>query len=212
MPNNLVQLKGQMFHRGNPSKGGGASLSKNQIVSTTKIDKLENDMKNMKTFWSKERLLDDGALISVYYERIVPKSRRISKLLSVNSESSNESIVGAKFGSGRKKKHIITHYLNYSQIDIILDRIEKCRVIIDRIFGGKIDNEKLKRAKSYKTRIEKVGLAVSTFCSYVVDLSNVERFGVLDNSSSITDDSIITIYDTKSDIDTILNKLDINIS
>lgn len=212
MPNNIVQLKGQMIHRGNPSKGGGASLSKNQIISTEKIDKLKNDMNYMKNFWSKERLLNGGALISVYYERIVPKSRRISKLLSVNSESSNESIVGAKFGSENKKRHIITYYLNCSQIDIILDRMEKCKVIIDQIFGGKIDNEKLKRAKSYKARIEKVGLAVSTFCSYVADLSNVEKFGVLDNSSSITDDSIITIYDTKSDIDIILNKLDISIS
>lgn len=212
MSNNLVQLKGQMLPRGNPSKGGGASLSKNQIVSTSKIDKLKDDMKNVKTFWSREEILGGGALVSVYYERIVPKSRRVSKLLSVNSESSNESIVGAKFGNDSKKKHIITHYLSYGQIDIILDRMEKCRVIVDRIFDGKVDDEKLKRAKSYRKRIEKAGLAMSTFCSYIVDLSNIERFGVLDNSSSITDDSIITIYDTKNDIDTILNKLDINIS
>lgn len=212
MPNNLIQLKGQLLGRGNPSKGGGVSLSKNQVVSISKINKLKKDIGKMEDFWSKEKYLGDGALISVYYERIVPKSRRISRLFSVSNESSNNSIVGAKFGTGEKKKHIITHYLKRDHISTILERIEKCSLIVDKIFGGKIDNESLNLAKRYKSRIEKNGLSVSSFCSYIADLSNVEKFDILDNSDVVADDSIITIYDTKNDIDDILGKININIS
>ena len=69
--------------------------------------------------WEKDNILN-GALVSVFYKRVVPKSKRIKTLLSKKSEHSNDSIVGAKFSED--KKHIITHFVD---LDTIKIKIEK---------------------------------------------------------------------------------------
>lgn len=43
-------------------------------------------------------------------------------------------------------------------------------------------------------------------------MSNVEKFGILDNSDLIKDDSIITLYDTNVNIKSLLEKIGISIS
>lgn len=209
--NSLIQLKGSLKDRGNPSRGGGASLASQQVVTIESVNSLLNDLIRLKSKWENNDVID-GALISVYYTRIVPKSKRISKLFSIGNESSNLSIVGAKFNNLNMHKHVITHYLTIEQLDKSISRINLCKQILETLFSGTINNDGFEYAKKIKSKIEKYGLSVSAFCTYISDVSNVEKFGVLDNSDLIKDDSIITLYDINVNIKSLLEKIGISIS
>lgn len=42
--NNLIQLKGQLTPRKNPSKGGGSSLPANTTVKVIELENIKNDL------------------------------------------------------------------------------------------------------------------------------------------------------------------------
>ena len=50
-----------------------------------------------------------GALISVYYNRVIPKSSRLKGFFSKGSEHSNNYVRGVRFSDVNDKKHIITY-------------------------------------------------------------------------------------------------------
>ena len=100
--NNILELKGEFNYAPNNAQFGGKNLPTGKSVSATKLLHLANDLQTVLKFWKKETLFD-GALVSVYYNRLVPKSRRISTLLKDGSILPNQSVRGAKFGlKGRR--------------------------------------------------------------------------------------------------------------
>ena len=68
--NNLLQLKGQFHQRSNNSTPGPATLPGSSIVLVEHLETLLSQLKKLYGFWSEKKLID-GALISVYYNRII---------------------------------------------------------------------------------------------------------------------------------------------
>ena len=205
--NNLIQLKGTLNEKKSLGKPGPASIPKSSIVSVDNIDKLISNMDELYLKWENDNILN-GALVSVFYKRVVPKSKRIKTLLSKKSEHSNDSIVGAKFSED--KKHIITHFVDLDTIKINIEKLKKVRNIIENVFDGKIINDDLKNIKMYQKQIEKYDLSKSLFGDIVSDSDIIEKFGIVDNSDLINEDSIINFFDTKMDIEKILELLNIS--
>ena len=204
--NNLIQLKGTLNEKKSLGKPGPASIPKTSIVNVENIEKLISNMDELYLKWEKDNILN-GALVSVFYKRVVPKSKRIKTLLSKKSEHSNDSIVGAKFSED--KKHIITHFVDLDTIKINIEKLKKARSIIDEVFDGKITNDDLKNVGKYQKQIEKHGLPKSVFGDIVSDSDIIIKFGIVDNSDLINEDSIINYFDTKMDIEKILEQLNI---
>lgn len=207
--NNLIQLKGQLLQKKFPSKPGPSQLPAGIKIETEHLEELKNDLENLYNKWSKDTIIN-GALISVYYDRVVPKSKRIKTLLSINSELSNSSIVGAKFSSVKNPKHIITHFVSVETLKINIDKIDKAITILESCYDGIIDNDGLKNLNKYKSVIEKTGLSKSMFNDIVTDTACVEKFDILDNSDLIKDENIVTIYDTSNSVEDIMKKLQIS--
>ena len=79
--NNLLQLKGRFEQAPNSSRPGLPSLPKSQSVQVSEMEKLRNELQHQIKFWSQERYID-GALVSVYYNKVAAKCNRIKGLLS----------------------------------------------------------------------------------------------------------------------------------
>ena len=205
--NSLIQLKGQLYEKKSLTKPGPASIPNDEKVESEKINKLVHELQFQYDKWSKDTIIN-GALISVFYERIVPKSKRIKTILSKGSEPSNNSIVGAKFSND--EKHIITHFIDLETIKINIDKLKKALLIVNSVFNGRITNNELKNIKNYKIQIEKFGLSISNFGDIISDVNSVKKIGVLDNSQLIDMNSIINFYDFKEDIATLMDKLSIS--
>ena len=194
--NNLIQLKGTLNERKNFSTPGRSTFSKGQSTTSNHLEELKQNLEILYSKWSKDSKIN-GALVSVFYNRTVPKSKRIKTLLSKGSESSNLSIKGARFSDDGHEKHIITHFISCDTIKTNIKKIENCIKVIDTCFNGVIDNEDLKEIDKYKTVIEKNKLTISTFINVVTDACNVEKFGILNNTVGvdIETNDIISLYD-----------------
>ena len=156
--NSLIQLKGQLTPRKNPSRGGGTTLPKDTNVNVEKLESIKQQLETLKSFWNSQSLID-GALINVKYNRIVPKSKRISAILFRNPEREKvESIKGAKYVQEEKLKHIITYFIPISNLDYNISRIEESINILNNHFNGNIneyDIDKLKTIDFSKFKISK---------------------------------------------------------
>lgn len=205
--NSLIQLKGTLNEKRSFGKPGPATIPKSSIVSSENIESLINDLNVLYNNWKNDDILS-GALVSVFYKRVVPKSKRIKTLLSKKSEPSNDSIVGAKFSDDQK--HIITHFVDLETISINIEKLKKAKQVVNDVFKGKIDSNDLNNIKDYQKKIEKYGLSKSLFGDIVSDVDIVNKFGTIDNSDLIDENSIINYFDTKKNIKDILEKLNIS--
>lgn len=145
--NSLIQLKGQLTPRSNPSHGGGSNLAANTEV---KVEQLENIIKNLeelKEYWKDKTTLINGTLINVEYNRIVPKSKRIKTILfkSLN-ENTSDLIKGAKYGGDENNPyHIITYFIPLENLEFNINKIQTCVNIVKEKFDGKFNNEDEKK-------------------------------------------------------------------
>lgn len=205
--NSLIQLKGTLNEKKSFGKPGPATIPKSSIVNSENIDSLINDLELLYNNWKNDDILS-GALVSVFYKRVVPKSKRIKTLLSKKSEPSNDSIVGAKFSDDQK--HIITHFVDLETININIEKLKKAKQVVTNVFKGKIDNNNLNNIKKYQKQIEKYGLSKSLFGDIISDVDIINKFGTIDNSDLIDENSIISYFDTKKNIKVIMEKLNIS--
>lgn len=203
--NTILELKARFSQKGRQG-GGPRTLNSGDKVSSSHLLKIREDLQRIYTYWEKDSFLD-GALISVFYSRVIPKSLRLQKLLSSKERESNDSIVGAKFRKdGKDKKHVITHYITKEVINNSINYLNKCIHILDNDFKGTIDKETLDAV----TTINSTELSKSDFINIIVDASSVEKFDVEDTPEDINRVSLVTIYKTNLTIRQLMEKLGIN--
>lgn len=208
--NNLLQLKGQFEQIASPNRPGPPNLPAGTIVKGSKLEKLLNDLLQLKVYWNKQSLIP-GALITVHYNKIAAKSNRIQGLLCEGSKKPNASIVGAKFSLDESPKHMITHYVSK---DVLADSIEKlkiCITIINRQFSGEISHLMIEKINKKQLKYDDSMLAKSTFFKIIVDTHFVEGFDFPSDEINLVNDAIITLYKTDVRTKQLLEKIGINI-
>ena len=137
--NNVLELKGKRFEQASKtSRGGGAAMNSRVIVTSERIFRLIERLNQLKNFWKNENQPFNGILVSVYYNKIVAKTNRISGIFK--GEKSNYAIVGAKFNPN-KTKHIITYFLDLSDLDESARLLYEAENILRLYFGGRISKE-----------------------------------------------------------------------
>lgn len=206
--NNVLELKGKKFIHESRGGGGGTSMNGNEVVRSSKLNKLEKKLKKIKEFWEKEDKPFKGVLVSVYYNKIAAKSNRINTIFK--GKKSNESIVGAKFND-EKNKHIITYYLKLEDLDNSIELLKDTRYILDHKFNGSISQEIFNNKKIINTKsFEKYKLAQTKFKGVVADVSYIDDFEI-EYADEVYKESIVTLYDTKTDTKELLKKLGIDV-
>lgn len=159
-------------------------------------------------FWSSENKPFHGILISVYYNKIVAKTNRISGLFKGNQ--SNYAIVGAKFNT-KKTKHIITYFLSLDDLIRSMELIYKVDNVLSNKFKDGID-----RISFYNKNIinkidfKKYSLTKSLFKQIIADVSYIENFEV-EKATQPFKESIITLYNTGIDTKQLFQNIGIDL-
>lgn len=208
--NNLLQLKGTFEQASNNSGFGAINLPARKSIKVSQLEKLQNDLVELRKFWSKENIVS-GALISVYYNKVAAKSNRIQGLLAMGSIKANSSIVGARFTKDESPKHIITHYVSIEIIDESIERLNICISILNKNFDGIITHEIIKKINLKQLDFVPIKIAKTNFLRVIVDSFYVEKFEVLIDDLDLIDESIITIYKTDVKATELMEKLGINL-
>lgn len=72
--NNVLELKGKRFVQASKTNsGGGSTMNSKVIVTCEYLQRLIERLKLVRDFWSKEKQLFDGVLVSVFYNKVVAK-------------------------------------------------------------------------------------------------------------------------------------------
>lgn len=209
---NLLQLKGNFEYSKNMNNGGGFSLPKDAFVTLSHIHDLKEQLTHILEMWKKDTLIE-GALISVHYTRIIPKSRRLQYLLAEKGKKPNDSVRGAKFewnASHDKQNHVFTHYLSLEALQKSISILNQVETIFKAKFGEKITDQNIANLKSFFNKKDQ--MAPSSFGKVVCDCFSVNYFDIDKVEDTIKQNSIITIYKTKVNTIELLSKLGLKIT
>lgn len=207
--NNVLELRGKRFVQA-PKSGmaGGIAMNGKQVVKSSQLLMLISKLRQIKDFWQHEQRPFKGILISVYYNKIVAKSNRISGLF--RGKDSNFCIVGAKFNK-EKTKHIITYFLNIEDLDKSIELLSKATQVLNASFTKGIgkkqfDDNSIMDSIPYK----QYSISKSMFKQVVADVSYIDGFEV-EIAEQQLKQSIITLYDTHTDTRKLFEELGISI-
>lgn len=209
--NDLLQLKGQFHQSPSPNKPGPRNIPDGKIVTLEHLESLLKDLEKVSEFWSNETLLP-GALVSIRYIDIIAKSNRVQGFFSRSGQSSNSSVVGAKFFLDEKIKHIITHYIDLNVLYESINKMRLCIQSVKKLFGEEVNHRNLNEIDQHNEALINFGLSKTSFVHYIVDAYYVEFFYVNADVDAVKDSSIISLYNTKTDTSALLNKLEIRIA
>lgn len=207
--NSLIQLKGQLTPRRNPSHGGGSNLTANTEVKVEKLQNIINDLEELKEYWKDRTMLINGTLINVEYNRIVPKSKRIKTILFKNSsENTADLIKGAKYdGDENNPYHVITYFIPLENLSINIEKIQTCVNILNEKFNNKFNNEDEQKISSMD--FSKYNISKTTFMEVLTDCSMVTKLTYPKYDKTLNENQAITLYDVNIKTKKILEKLGI---
>ena len=208
--NSTLQLKGTFEQRKNDSAFGSPNLPSGESIKSGKLEELLSDLERLFEYWQNDKTLP-GALISVYYNKIAAKSNRIQRILP----SGNNSIRGARYDNSESPRHIITHYVLLQELEQSINEVKEAILILNEKFNGCISYDKIKEitTKGYndKSIFKNFQLRKTIFLRIIVDAYYVEKFDILKDETVLQEASIITIFKTTSDTESLLKKLGIRI-
>lgn len=214
--NEILQLKGKFEQKSSNNKPGPSNLPKGKSVNIKHLIDLNQDLQNVIKFWEKEELSKTiKPLVSAYYTDVVAKSNRIKGVLESGSKKNIDSIVGAKFSQGEKKKHIITHCVENKVLKDATDKIQATISIVENIFSGVITYNNIRDINNNKFNYifnnkGNVQISKNRFVNIVVDAYYLEKFGVERNTSDLQENALITLYDTGTEVVDIMRQLKID--
>lgn len=206
--NDLLELNGKLESSGFTGSVS-ISLPANTSISTDIIDNYVFQLEKLFAFWTKNNLIN-GSLISVYYNRIIPKSRRIEKLFSDGAEDSNIYVRGVRFDS-TGNKHIITYFIKLPILRKIIDRLKILSKILKEICNGNISNDNFNIIDDNYEKIKnKYKLSKSLVKNLIKDLVDIEKFGLFRNSNAnLEKNGYITLFNVDKGIQEILEEIGI---
>ena len=209
--NSLIQLRGKLTPRSNPSRGGGNSLAANTEVKVEKLESIIRDLEKLEEYWKANNRseLIGGTLVNVEYNRVVPKSKRIQTILFKSSnENTSNLIKGAKYGGDEKKPyHIITYFIPAENLKFNIKKIKTCIEIIKGKFNNRIGNDNEKEIE--KIDFSQYDISKTTFMRVIIDCSIVNKMTYPTYEGNINDSQAITLYDVNNKTKEILKKLGI---
>lgn len=207
--NNVLELKGKRFVQASKNGIYGSIAMNGEIeVNIERLLKLKSQLIKIKEFWDKETKPFEGILISVYYNKIVSKSNRISALFK--GRASNDAIVGAKFNLD-KSKHIITYFLDEDDLTKSIELIINTSNILSQKFFGNINKNMFEDKNIINPEIFKdLSMSMSKFKQVIADVSYIDSFEVILPTID-KKQSIITLYNVGKNAKLLFEKLGIDI-
>jgi len=208
--NSILQLKGQYQYSKNNSQFGPINIPKGTSVHAAHLIDLKNQLVRIKDFWEDNTLIN-GALVSVYYHHVVAKSNRIKKMLSKGSQQAEKSIRGSRFHGEMPLQHVFTHFVSIEIIDESINLIDNVSEILNDEYGGTISHEDIDRINKNKHLFNNQNIKKTAFLQTIVDGYYVHKFEVDQDVTDVTEQTIVTLYETDIKTIDLLEKIGIDL-
>lgn len=208
--NPLLKLRGEFSHSKASGIPGAPELSPKQRVTSDTLKKLRDELYSIANNWDE---INDNPVISVYYDRTIPKSRRPKRLFSWDKKPSDSYIVGAKFWGPNSLNHQFVYCVSKENIYKYINELEICAHILSRHFNDQMNRETMKtinsakKCKTYSKLLEAEGIKRTPFCQLLVDSASILRFGVDRDPGRINDSAFVTLYKTDITANNVLELL-----
>lgn len=187
--NTLLHLKGRFENKARLKTGFGGIVLKD-AVSSEHLRNLAEQLQVLKREWTAGNYLISGALVSVFYVRVIPKSLRIGASFG----NPADCVVGARFTEDLSK-HIITHHVSLDVLEETSKSYSIVASIVEQFYHGVFSNVDLKDNKQIDYKL--FGLSKTKFQKFVFDASVVESFGNYRDESKSIAESIVSVFKTE---------------
>ena len=214
MANNILSLSKKFkFKKRTPSLFG-ISIYESKVIRLEDIKNLKLSLINVQQFWSNVDILNGDCLISVYSKTIIAKSNRIKELFRFKGCHINQLIVGARFGNKDDYSyHIFTYLLNRNKISDCIDKLNELEKDFKNLFGDSVSKKDLEAFKNDKSIVFNSSYySKNQFIQLICELSYINRFDTYFCDEEINDTAIITLFQVKEEIISLLHKVGIVIT
>ena len=202
--NQTLELKGTFEQRESKTAPGFPNIPSNASLSVERMKRHLDSLIRLQKYWNETNVIQ-GALIGVYYIKVAAKSNRVRGLFN------NESIVGARFYDDETPKHLIIHHVSLEKLNKAIIDLGKCINEVEINYGESITYNQIQDIIDEKAKINFENIKKSIFLNILVDCYYVSKFDVFLNADSISDQSIISIFDTGINTTKILENIGIYI-
>ena len=141
---NLLKLEREFKTSKYPKKGRGISFfAGKQSYGVKDLEKTIKEFEDVKDYYKDNDILNGYVVFTIRCNKIMAKSNRISWLLSFGERSSNEFVVGSSFYGNNNEYQQITYSISKVHLNIVLDRLNKLKVLLSERFEGSVDKQRL---------------------------------------------------------------------
>ena len=215
--NDILLLKGKMQFQKAPPRVVFSKLKPDFELNVATVEKLRDQLVRIKDKFTQDKRLG-GALVGVYYKRVVPKSGRIDILLSLNGNCGAEkTICGARFedvllkDGQMRSRHVFTHFLSIESLIKSIVRLDEVVTVLKDHFAGigkgdDLDGEKADDA------LHGDQAAKRKFIKLIKEIYSIEKFETANGHIPVESSAIVTLYKTNLPVKTILAGYDIEVS
>lgn len=214
MKNDLLHLNKTFNEKDRENTPFPPTFYQSKSVPIVHLKNLLTSLRNTAVYWSSENLLGEQCLISVYCKGIVAKSHRIGELFKFKKTKVNDLVVGARFGDENGKHfHIFTYCLTKTQLSYSIKKLEFVIEEFENYFSEDVSKEQIQAFKDNKPiNFNNDYFTKNQFVSLVSEMSYINRFDTYFCEDTISENAIVTLFDTSKDILSLLKKIDINIT
>jgi hypothetical protein len=210
--NPLLQVKLRFTGEKNNQKPGARNLRAKAETSTEKIDQLIDSLRAVLRYYKDNPRITDKMMIDIWYNDIIAKSNRVKELLKPNRQSTNDTVVGARFSDAPEgeENHIITHYVDENTVNKTIEELLIAKEFLQTRLGGKATPANFAEPKS-NINYEGYSIGKSKLRDLIIDCSVVDKFDI-PRVMSIPDRDIflITFYKSELPLWQLLEKLRID--
>lgn len=201
--NALLNIKLPFNDEKNSKRPGPRNLKTRNKVNIAHIDKLIEDLENVKNYYEHINRVTEDILIDAVYNDIVAKTNRITEILK-NKGDCNNNIVGARFSEA--ENHIITYYVPLTVIDKAIEKLKDSKQLITNQLNGEANSINFDYSN---TSIKYPGNKRLKIRNTIIDCSVLESFGIPDAGSVDypLDNVSITFFSTELKTSILLSKI-----
>ncbi|WFQ93383.1 serine protease [Mycoplasma feriruminatoris] len=215
--NEILELKPKFLYEDFNASNGSINIPKNSgPVKLDDLISLKNDLENVCLFWSKNQA-NFNPIVSAYYKRVIAKSNRIKGLFKNSLDENNELIVGSKFyKEDNFQKQVITYCVSFKDLNKALENLNNIIKIVKKNFSNGLTHQIIEQINQNK--YQKIfdsndnQISKTKFVSIIVDAYYLNTLKVDNDIKKVSNNSIITLYDTKTKLEDIFKWLNININ
>lgn len=214
MRNDLLYLNKTFKEKDRERNSFPISVYQSKPVELEHLKNLLKSLESTEKYWSKVDLLGEQCLVSAYSKGIVAKTHRIAELFKFKKTKINDLIVGARFGEiGENHFHIFTYCISKTQLSYAIKKLEYLITEFENYFSNNITKEGLQVFKDNKNTLEKNDyFTQNQFVALISEMSYIDRFDTYFCEETISENAIVTLFDTNKDVLSLLRKIDINIT